>query len=296
MPSPESQKLRESLVHDREFLHLPIATQRQEWHESAAQTPLASHIAIHAINVGGVPCEWLSSGNVHTKQILFYLHGGGYALGSCVTHREFAAALSAATNCRVFLIDYRLAPEHPFPAALEDALTAYHYLLNEGFDTNNIVFGGDSSGAGLALAMLVALRDEGTALPRGAFLLSPWLDLSMSGESIVSKAAIDPLIAPESLELMAEAYCGKNRKNPLVSPLFANLSQLCKLLIQVGSDEILLSDSERIAEKATAAESPADLQIWKGMWHVWQMSVELPESKEALERIASFVAKCFDSA
>jgi acetyl esterase/lipase len=222
--------------------------------------------------------------------MILYLHGGAYALGSINVHRELLARLARATHMRVLAVDYRLAPEHPYPAALEDTAAAYRWALDAGCAPSRIVVAGDSAGGGLALATLAALRDAGAPLPAGTVCLSPWLDLALTGASIRTKASVDPVLSREALERYAGLYAGEHaRTHPLISPLYADLRGLPPLLIQVGTDEILLDDAVRGAEKARAAGVRATLDVVEGMFHVFQMVGVLPETRRALERIAAFV-------
>jgi acetyl esterase/lipase len=202
-----------------------------------------------------------------------------------------AARLCLASKLRVLLIDYRLAPEHPFPAAVEDAGKAYQWLLASGIAPEQIVIGGDSAGGGLALSTLLWLRERDVALPGATVLISPWLDLALTGPSLHTRAEVDPLCSIEGLRLAASYYLGStDAKTPLASPLYGDLHGLPPLLIQVGDHEILLSDSTRLAEKAKAAGVDVSLEIWNEMWHVWHgWAATLPEAQQAIERIGAFI-------
>jgi epsilon-lactone hydrolase len=291
MASSESEQIRATLVNDRETLDVPLAVQRQEWLAAAAQVQLPSHITIAPVDIAGMSGEWVNSPAVAPQQVLLYLHGGGYNAGSCVTHRDLAARLCLASGVQVLLLDYRLAPEHPFPAAVHDTVAAYQWLLACGTPPEQIVMGGDSSGGGLALAAMLSLREHALALPTAGVLLSPWLDLALTGSSIQTHAAIDPLVSPESLRLAASYYMGDaDPKTPLASPVYADLRGLPPLLIQVGAHEVLLSDSTRLAEQARAVGVDVTIEVWDAMWHVWHAWAEvLPEGKQAIERIGTFI-------
>jgi len=291
MASPESQQLRATFVNDRATLDVPLDVQRQEWESGAALVQLPPDISIAPADAGGVPAEWVSSPAAARQQVLLYLHGGGYNAGSCVTHRDLAARLCLASGVRVLLIDYRLAPEHPFPAAVDDAVAAYRWLLAQPFWPEQIVIGGDSSGGGLALATMLWLREHAITLPAAGILISPWLDLALTGASIDSRAKIDPLVSREGLLLAAAYYLGAaDPKTPLASPLYAKLHSLPPMLVQVGDDEVLLSDSTRLAEQASAAGVEVALEVWDGMWHVWQAwGAVLPEGQQAIDRIGAFI-------
>jgi acetyl esterase/lipase len=243
------------------------------------------------VSADGVAAEWIEAPGADLGALL-YLHGGAYALGSINTHRELVARLARATKMRGLAIDYRLAPEHPFPAAVKDATAAYLWLVAQGVDPSQIIIAGDSAGGGLALASLVALRDAGKPLPAGAVCISPWTDLALTGASIRSKAQVDPIMKPDSSERYARYYAGEHEvTSPLISPLYADLKGLPPLLIQVGTDEILLHDATRCAKKAREDGVDATLEVWDGMFHVFQMISLLPETKEAVEHIGDFVSQ-----
>ncbi|AEA62059.1 alpha/beta hydrolase [Burkholderia gladioli] len=235
--------------------------------------------------------EWLEPVNGRATPTLLYFHGGGYYFCSPATHRPLVFALTAKAGARSFSVDYRLAPEAPFPAAHEDALAAYAALLEAGVDPATIVLGGDSAGGGLALALLVALRDRGAPLPAGAVLFSPWTDLAATGETLRSNDGADPMFAGAALGRAARLYVGDaSPTDPYVSPLYADPAGLPPLLIQAGSTEVLLDDSRRFAERARAAGVEVDLQVWPRMPHVWQMAVPfMPEARRALDDAAAFV-------
>ena len=249
------------------------------------------------VNAGGVPSEWITTPAADNEQVILYLHGGGYYTGSINTHRDLVARLGRAARMRVLAIDYRLAPEHPYPAAAEDATTAYRWLVATGYEPANIIIAGDSSGGGLALAMLVNLRDAGDQLPAGAVCLSPWTDLALTGDSVKSKAKADPINKPNVLKFGAALYAGKlDLKTPLISPLYAELRELPPLLIQVGTEETLLDDSTRLAERARAAGVEVTLEIWKGMIHVFQLYARfLPDARQAIEGIGVFMRQRIES-
>jgi acetyl esterase/lipase len=241
----------------------------------------------------GTQAEWLTPRQHTEGKLLLYLHGGGYVFGSCATHRQMASYIARAGGVRALLPEYRLAPEHPFPAAIEDIVRLYRALLDGGYSPRNIVIAGDSAGGGLALATLLTLRDAGDALPAAACLLSPWLDLTGSGESMRTNAQRDPWFKPEFMPLLVRHYCADDeRAHPLVSPVFADLSDLPPLYVQVCDDEILLSDSTRVVEKARAAGGEADLETYSGLWHVFQaFARQVPESRAAVARIGSYIER-----
>jgi len=240
---------------------------------------------------GGVPAEWVAADGARSDRAVLYLHGGGYCIGSIRTHRQLATDLSRAADARVLLIDYRLAPEHPFPAGLEDAVTAYRYMLDSGVEPARAAIAGDSAGGGLTAATLLALRDRHFALPAAGVCLSAWVDLTLSGASIETKDSVDPIVHRDGLDRMARAYLGgADPRTPLASPLFADLAGLPPLLIHVGSAETLLDDSTRFAERARAAGADVTLEVWDDMVHVWHaFTFILPEARQALERIGAFL-------
>ena len=293
MISPEGQQIRATLVNDRETLHVPLDVERREWEEAAAQVRLPPNITIVPVDAAGMPAEWITSPGVPSQAVLFYLHGGGFTAGSCVTHRELAARLCLASGVRVLLIDYRLAPEYPFPSALEDAAAGYRWLLAQGIPPEQIAIGGDSAGGGLALATMVWLREHAVASPAGGVLLSPWTDLALAGSSMQTRAEIDPLCSEASLRRAAHWYlAGANPTDPFASPVYAELYGLPPLLIQVGDHEILLSDSTRVAERARTQGTEATLEVYDELWHVFQSwAGGLPEGQQAIERIGAFVRR-----
>lgn len=255
--------------------------------------PLPEGTRVEEVTVAGVPGEWISSPNADLERVLLYFHGGAYMLGSCASHRDLVARLSAAAGVRGLLIEYRLAPEHIFPAGLEDALSVYRWLLANGTQPEHIVIAGDSAGGGLTLAFLTALRDSGEPLPAGAVCLSPWTDLMATGESLVTRADADPWLSPASLGFVAQVYAGETDiHNPLISPVYADLQGFPPLLIHVGGDEILLSDSTRVVEHAQTAGVDVQFHVWDGMWHVFQaFAPVLPTGQQAIEEIGDFIRR-----
>lgn len=257
----------------------------------SAQFLVSKDAASTAVNAGGVPAEWISAPGAVDDRVILYLHGGGYVLGSVNTHREMIIRLSRAASARVLALNYRLAPEHPFPAAVEDATAAYRWLLSQGVEPNRVVVAGDSAGGGLTVAALVAIRDAKMPVPAAGVCLSPWVDLEGIGESMTTKAKVDPMVQKEGLLGMAQLYLnGKDPRTPLAAPLYADLRGLPPLLIHVGEAETLLDDSTRIAEKAKAAGVKVDLEVWPEMVHVWQLFAPiLPEGQQAVEKIGKFI-------
>jgi len=243
------------------------------------------------VSEGSVKGEWLQLTD-DPRQTVYYLHGGGYVACSPKTHRPFTSALSRAANARVFALDYRLAPEHRFPAAVEDAVAGYLWLLDQGVDPQKIVIGGDSAGGGLTMATLVALRDAGERLPRAAFALSPWADLAVTGRSLDTNDESDPMFYGAAIRRMAQVYVGDaSPRDPLVSPIYADLSKLPPLLIYVSDIEVLLDDSVRLADRAKQCGVKVDLRVWSDLPHAWPLGAAfgLPEARQALDEIAQFI-------
>ena len=264
------------------------------WYERfTEQFELPDDAVFEQVGAGGVSAEWISTPGVSDDRVIIYLHGGGYMIGSMRTHRSPLSYLSRVSDARVLGLNYRLAPEHPFPAAVEDSLAAYRWLLAEGVSPRRIVIGGDSCGGGLAIATLVALKYFGDQLPAGAISHSGWTDLANTGDTFVTKAESDPLIDKEMVENMAATYLGdRSRTTPLASPYYADLRGLPPMLVQVGGAEVLLDDSLRFAEKAKEAGVDVTLEVWDDMPHVWQAFASfLPEARQALEHCGQFVQK-----
>ncbi len=240
----------------------------------------------------GVNADLITTPASHRDQFVLYLHGGAYRLGSPTTYRNFTWRIAAAAQAHVLALDYRLAPEHPFPAALDDALSAYRWLLSEAAPTKLAVLG-DSAGGGLALSLLLKLRDIGLPLPSVAAVLSPWTDLALTGPSITAQAQSDPMLNADDLPRFAAEYLhGANPGNPYASPLYGDLAGLPPTLFQVGSDEILRDDSLRTAEKMIEAGSKALVEVWPRMPHGWHLLAPLvPEAEAAINRIGAFISE-----
>ena len=270
-----------------------ITEMRAGMEAMAGAAVIPADVKREQVNAAGVPAEWVVAENVDPDRVILYLHGGGYVIGSINTHRELGSRLSRAAAARVLLIDYRLAPEHPHPAAVDDAVAAYRWLLSLGVNPSRLAIAGDSAGGGLTVATLVAVRDAGLPMPATGVCLSPWVDLEGIGESMTTKAAADPMVQRDGLLKMAAAYlAGQNPRTPLASPLYADLSGLPPLLIQVGTAETLLDDSTRLAERARKSGVHVTLEPWEDMIHVWQAFASLlPEGRQAIDRIGEFIRK-----
>jgi epsilon-lactone hydrolase len=253
--------------------------------------PIPADVTVTNVEVGGIPGLWLEPPDA-IGRVLLYLHGGGYWAGSSTSHGELAARIARAAGASALIIDYRRAPEDPFPSAVEDAIAAYRWILGENTPASKVCIAGDSAGGGLAVSLLVALRDRGVQLPVGAALLSPWLDLAGTGESLRSRASLDPVLTAEKLAKMASAYLnGADPRTPLASPLYADLSGLPPLICQVGTSEILFDDAVRFAAAARAVDTPFVLDIADGLPHVWQVMANVPEAIQATERVGAFLGE-----
>lgn len=252
---------------------------------------VARDVKCEAISAGGVPAEWIVPPNAANDRVILYLHGGGYVMGSINTHRAMIARIARASEAKALALNYRMAPEDPFPTAVDDATAAYRWLLAQGYKPGKIVISGDSAGGGLTLATLLALRDAGTPLPAAAVPISPWADLEGTGASVETRAAADPMVDKAGLLRMAQMYAGdSDPKNPLISPIYADYKGLPPMLIQVGDAEILLDDSTRVAERARAAGIKVELEAWPEMFHVWHVFAKiLPEGQQAIDRIGEYV-------
>ena len=265
---------------------------RKRLDEIGTVWPVADDVELSAADLNGVPGEYSIVPGSDPSSVLMFFHGGGYCSGSIKSHRRLVTEAGRLAKIRTVAVGYRLAPEHPFPAAYDDALTAWRFLRDQGIAAAHVAIGGDSAGAGLTLALISQLRDAHEELPACAWLVSPWTDLTMSSSSLVSKAAIDPLIHKEYLNELAEAYLpsGVGRKDPRVSPLYADLRGFPAMLIQAGSDETLLDDAIRLAAQAGAADVAVTLEIWPHMIHAWPLwNAHLEDGRRALASAGSFI-------
>lgn len=270
---------------------MTIAERRRQYDAAERVFPMPADIAVTAVSAPARPAEWLRSPGAAAGPVVLYLHGGGYVIGSVRSHRHLAAAVASALGGSALIVDYRLAPEDPFPAAVEDAVAAYRWLLDGGVAAARIAIAGDSAGGGLTVATLLALRDAGLARPAAGVCISPWVDLTCSGKTYATHSARDPIVLAASIGEMARAYLGaKDPRTPLASPLYADLAGLPPLLIHVGSEEVLLDDAESLAGRARAAGVEAALEVWPEMVHVWHWFLPmLDEAASAIDGIARFV-------
>ncbi|PWT81844.1 MAG: alpha/beta hydrolase [Acidobacteria bacterium] len=265
---------------------------RKRLDEVGSVWPVADDVELAAVDVNGLSGEWSIVPGSDPSRVLMFFHGGGYCSGSILSHRRLVTEAGRAAGIRTLSIAYRLAPEHPFPAAYDDALTAWRFLRKQNILAKHIAIGGDSAGAGLTVTLISRLRDADEELPECAWLISPWTDLSISGSTLVSKDAVDPLMHKQYLIELADAYlpAGIDRKDPRVSPLYADLRGFPPILIQVGSAETLLDDATRFAAVAGAADVPVALEIWPHMIHAWPLwNAHLEAGRRALASAGAFI-------
>ena len=267
---------------------------RQRIDEVGSVWPVADDVRLEEVDLDGVPGEWSIVPGSDAARVLMFFHGGGYCSGSILSHRRMVTEAGRVARMRTLAVAYRLAPEHPYPAAHEDAMTAWRFLRKQGIPARNIAVGGDSAGGNLTITLINRLRSAGEEQPACAWLASPWTDLTMSGPSLETKDAVDPLIHKAYLEELASAYAPArvDRKDPLISPLFADLHGFPPTLIQVGSEETLLDDAVRFARAAGSAEVSVTLQIWPHMIHAWPMwNAKLEDGRQALSQVGQFIRR-----
>ncbi|SET43373.1 Acetyl esterase/lipase [Natronincola peptidivorans] len=264
---------------------------RKKTDELAKNYSLASSIKTQQVELEGVTCEWAYLENAPLDKVIIYLHGGGFCIGSINTYRHFTSRLAKDTGIRVLYIEYRKAPENPFPGALEDTISVYQNLLSQGISSENIIFMGDSAGGGLCLSSALALRDNEKPLPAALVLLSPWTDLTLTSKSLEANAKKDPLVFIDDQKNLVAAYTqGKDVRNPLISPRFGNFNGFPSILIHTGTDEILLDDSLNLVEKARKDGVEVTLKLWKGMFHVFSIFPDhTPEGKKSLKQVVAFI-------
>jgi monoterpene epsilon-lactone hydrolase len=271
-----------------------VQDQRSSLEQMAKMITVPKDVKCEPVDAGGVRGEWIAAPGSAVHNVVLYLHGGGYVAGSIRTHKELVSRISRVSGARFLVIEYRLAPEAAFPAALEDAVATYRWLISSArIDPKNMVVAGDSAGGGLTVATLVRLRDRGVTLPAAAVCLSPWTDLAHTGDSFKKNVKIDPFLTPEESKFNASQYLGdEDPRNPLASPVYADLHGLPPMLIQVGTSEILLDDSVRLADRAKREGVDVKLDIWKDMIHVFQaFAAFVPESRQAIDEIGKFIRK-----
>ncbi len=267
---------------------------RQRLDEVGSVWAPAGDVSLEQVQLDGVAAEWSSVLGSDTLRVLLFFHGGGYCSGSIASHRRMVTEAGRYAGIRTLAVAYRLAPEHPFPAALDDAITAWHFLRNQGLGAAHIAVAGDSARGGLTAALITHLRDAGEDVPACAWLVSPWVDLTLSGASLASKDAADPLIDKEYLAELTSAYLGGvvDASDPRVSPLYADLKNFPPVLVQVGSAETLLDDAARFAAAAGAADVAVTLEIWPRMIHAWPIwNAQLNEGQAALSSAGAFIRR-----
>jgi acetyl esterase/lipase len=253
--------------------------------------PLAAGSVTESVDAGGVAGEWTIAPDADPSKVVLYAHGGGYVSGSIASHRSMVSELGAAAGARTLALDYRRAPEAPFPAAADDVMAAYRFLLRSGYAPGQIVLAGDSAGGGLTMATLLALRDAGEALPAGAFCISPWVDLLNTGAAMASKAAVDPMMSKPYLDEIGALYLnGADPRDPRASPLYSTLSGLPPMLVQVGTAETLLDDATRLAARAAEADVRVTLSVWPDMIHVWHLfHTQLSAGRAAIAEAGAWI-------
>lgn len=271
-------------------LPIPVAVARTGMEFGAKLFQPDGRVSIKKATLAGVPCEYLYT-HADAQKVVLHFHGGAFFAGSAATHRAMASELSARSGASVYMLDYRLAPEHPYPAALDDGLATYQALLALGYLPENIILGGDSGGCAHILNLAICLRDKGLALPAGLFMISPFVDLTLSAPSVSKYKSRDPMVTAYALQRGADGFRGAiAADDACVSPLFADLTGLPKILVQVGGEEILLDDALRLAEYGKAAGVDVECQVYDGMWHNFQMfNLVLDTSSQALDEIAWFI-------
>lgn len=272
---------------------LPVEVRRQRMDRVVGTVRVSRDTRVETVMAGRVPAEWIVPPDVATDAVLLYLHGGGYAAGSFVTHRVVAEKVAQLARVRALLPAYRLAPEHRFPAAVDDAVAVYRWLIQDyNADPARVVVAGDSAGGGLTIVLAVSARDSGLPLPAALACVSPWTDLAGTGESMRTKAGVDPCFTPEDLHLQAREYLGDaDPMHPLASPLYADLHGLPPVMAQVGEDELLLDDARRLVERARAVSVDATLEVWPGLWHIFATQGTFPESRQAMQRLGRFLRR-----
>ena len=270
MADPEMVKLRE-LIASRPR-PTDTAERRAGMDTNAKTFPLDPSIAVEAVAANGVKAEWTTAPGADAKRVVLYLHGGGYVFGSILSHRHLVASIGREARCRTLALDYRLAPEHPFPAPVEDTVAAYRFLLESGIESRHITLAGDSAGGGLVVAAMVAIRDAGLNQPACGWATSPWVDMEALGETFTTRAHTDPTVSRDTIKDIASTYLnGADPRSPLAAPIYADLHGIAPLLIHVGAAETLLDDALQLAGKAGAADVPVRLEIWPEMIHVWHV-------------------------
>ena len=300
MPSAQLQELLEMFAERASaFSETPptLEERRMGANMMGARFQDLENISTESVDADGVPAEWVAAPDANGGTIL-YLHGGGYVTGSVISHRGMAANLSRTSGCRVLTVDYRLAPENQHPAQVQDAHTAYKWMLNNGANPRSSAIAGDSAGGGLTVATLLSIRDSGDPLPAAGVCISPWVDMEGTGDSMTTKAGADPMVSKDGLLDMAQHFLGDgDRRDPLAAPLHADLTGLPPLLTVVGTSEVLLDDAVRLHENAEAAGVDSTLEVWDDMIHIWPWFAPfLPEGQQAMDQMGAFISERITSA
>jgi acetyl esterase/lipase len=268
MPDPQIAAIRALIASRPRASEVP--QMRKNYDARGLAYGLPADVTVEKVSANGVPSEWTSTPGADASKVILFLHGGGYVIGSLDSHRHLVAEAGRAAGTRTLAIDYRMAPEHPFPAAVEDTVAAYRFLLNSGIAAKNIAIAGDSAGGGLVVGGILAIRDAGLPLPGCAWCISPWVDMEALGASFQDRAATDPTVQAPTIKFMADTYiAGGDKRHPHAAPIYGDLRGLPPIMIQVGAAETLLDDSIQLARAAGIADVPVDLQIWPEMIHVW---------------------------
>ena len=295
MASPQALKLKEAF---RQFRNETLAKPEASLDEMRANalgfsqlTAEPEDVRYESVDAGGVPAQWIIPTGAVEDRVLQYVHGGGYVLMSAETHRKLVGHIAKAIGCRALNVDYRLAPEHPHPAAVEDSLTAYRWLLGQGIEPGHIAIAGDSAGGGLCLSTALKIRDEGIALPAALVPLSPWTDMAGTGESMTTRADLDMIVTPNAIVQLSQVFlAGGDPHDPYASPHYADLKGLPATYIQVGDEEVLLDDALRFAAKARQAGVDVHIDVFPEMQHVFQIAAgNLPEADDAIEKIGTWL-------
>ncbi|HIF67363.1 MAG TPA: alpha/beta hydrolase [Acidimicrobiia bacterium] len=296
MASPEYHRIRDIIASRLVHSDRPVNVEKFRANQDATGRALPKQVVGSTVNAAGVPAEMQTPSGATDDNLIIYFHGGGYIGGSIASHRNLTGHVALQSGCRVLSVEYRLAPEHPHPAPVDDAVTSYNWAVDQGYEPAKIALAGDSAGGGLTAACLLTLRDQQIELPAAAMMISPWLDMGFTGESMLTNEGHDSSISPIGMPRIRELFLGDaSIDDPLASPLEANLEGLPPLLIQVGDEEVLLSDSERFAEKAIAAGVDVELRVWPEMFHVWHACVGLfQEAADAIDEMVEFVRPRID--
>ena len=291
MASPEYHRIRDIIASRLVHSDRPINVEKFRANQDATARALPNQVVGSMVDAAGVPAEMQKPDGATDENLIVYFHGGGYVGGSIASHRNLTGHLALHSGCRVLSVEYRLAPEHPHPAAVEDAVTSYKWAVAQGYEPGKIALAGDSAGGGLTAACLLALRDQDIQPPAAAMMISPWLDMGFTGKSMVANEGHDSSISAMGMPRIRELFLGDAPINdPLASPLDADLEGLPPLLIQVGDEEVLLSDSQRFAERANDAGVHVELRVWPEMFHVWHACVGLfQEAADAIDEMVEFV-------